>query len=402
MKIGVYGGSFNPPHLGHVRAAQACKQALGLDRVLVIPASIPPHKQLTSSSASPEERLALTRLAFENLPGFEVLDLEIRREGKSYTVDTIRELKAQYAHDELFLMMGTDMFLSFQDWYSPQEIARCAQLVCFSRYDADAENRAALQKQADTLEKLYGQRPLLLTNDCFDISSTEARRLLVFGIAEPYLPQAVLRRIEAQRLYGAGRDYRGLPFDELKTVSLSLHKKTRAAHAVGVCETARQMARQFGADEALAARAGILHDVTKALTGAQQLLLAEKYEVRLTDFERQNRQLLHAKTGAAIARTLFGECEAVCSAITYHTTGKTDMTTLEKIIYLADMIEPNRTYPGVDTIRAAAEESLDGGVLLALERTICYLQEEGFAVCEDSVRARDFLLRERNLTQHAA
>ena len=382
MKIGVYGGSFNPPHLGHVRAAQACKQALGLDRVLVIPASIPPHKQLTSSSASPEERLALTRLAFENLPGFEVLDLEIRREGKSYTVDTMRELKAQYAHDELFLMMGTDMFLSFQDWYSPQEIARCAQLVCFSRYDADAENRAALQKQADTLEKLYGQRPVLLTNDCFDISSTEARRLLVFGIAEPYLPQAVLRRIEAQRLYGAGRDYRGLPFDELKTVSLSLHKKTRAAHAIGVCETARQMARQFGADEALAARAGILHDVTKALTGAQQLL--------------------HAKTGAAIARTLFGECEAVCSAITYHTTGKTDMTTLEKIIYLADMIEPNRTYPGVDTIRAAAEENLDGGVLLALERTICYLQEEGFAVCEDSVRARDFLLRERNLTQHEA
>ena len=134
----------------------------------------------------------------------------------------------------------------------------------------------------------------------------------------------------------------------------------------------------------------------------QQLLLAEKYEVRLTDFERQNRQLLHAKTGAAIARTLFGECEAVCSAITYHTTGKTDMTTLEKIIYLADMIEPNRTYPGVDTIRAAAEENLDGGVLLALERTICYLQEEGFAVCEDSVRARDFLLRERNLTQHEA
>ena len=78
------------------------------------------------------------------------------------------------------------------------------------------------------------------------------------------------------------------------------------------------------------------------------------------------------------------------------------MTTLEKIIYLADMIEPNRTYPGVDTIRAAAEENLDGGVLLALERTICYLQEEGLAVCEDSVRARDFLLRERNLTQHEA
>ena len=402
MKIGVYGGSFNPPHLGHVRAAQACKRALGLEWVLVIPASIPPHKQLTSGSASPEERLALTRLAFEKLPGFEVLDLEIRREGKSYTVDTIRALKEQYPHDELFLMMGTDMFLSFQDWYSPQEIAKCARLVCFMRYDADAENLAALQKQADMLERRYGQRPVLLTNDCFDISSTEARRLLVFGIAEPYLPQAVLRRIEAQGLYGAGHDYRGLPFDELQTVSLSLHKKTRAAHALGVCETARKMARQFGADEALAARAGILHDVTKALTGAQQLLLAEKYEVQLTDFERENPQLLHAKTGAAIARTLFGECEAVVSAIAYHTTGKPDMTTLEKIVYLADMIEPNRTYPGVDAIRAAARLDLDAGTRLALERTILHLQEEGFAVCEDSVRARDFLLRERNLTQHEA
>ena len=162
------------------------------------------------------------------------------------------------------------------------------------------------------------------------------------------------------------------------------------------------MARQFGADEALAARAGILHDVTKALTGPQQLLLAEKYEAWLTDFERQNRQLLHAKTGAAIARSLFGECEAVCNAIAYHTTGKPDMTTLEKIIYLADMIEPNRTYPGVDAIREVARLDLDAGTELALERTICYLQEEGFAVCEDSVRARDFLLRERNLTQHEA
>ena len=225
-------------------------------------------------------------------------------------------------HDELFLMMGTDMFLSFQDWYSPQEIARCAQLVCFRAMTQTRKTAPRFKSRRTRSRSFTGKRPVLLTNDCFDISSTEARRLLVFGIAEPYLPQAVLRRIEAQRLYGAGRDYRGLPFDELKTVSLSLHKKTRAAHAVGVCETARQMARQFGADEALAARAGILHDVTKALTGAQQLLLAEKYEVRLTDFERQNRQLLHAKTGAAIARTLFGECEAVCSAITYHTTGK--------------------------------------------------------------------------------
>ncbi len=395
MKIGVYGGSFNPPHLGHVRAAQACKRALGLDRVLVIPASIPPHKQMASGSATAMERLKLTQLAFSQLPGFEVLDMELRREGKSYTVDTICALKAQYKQSDLYLMMGTDMFLSFQDWYRPEEIAKNARLVCFSRYDADAKNRESLLKQADTLEAQFGERPVLLENDCFDISSTEARRLLRFKIAAPYLPEAVLREIEAEGLYGVGENDKGLSFERLKDVSLALHKSSRVPHAIGVCETAREMAKKYGADETLAARAGILHDVTKALNTKQQLLLAEKWNVNLTDFERANPQLLHAKTGAAAAREIFGECEAVQSAIEWHTTGKPNMTKLEKIVYLADMIEPNRTYPGVETIRAAAEKDLDEGVLLALERTIAHLQEEGFAVCEDSVRARAFLLSER-------
>ena len=394
MKIGVYGGSFNPPHLGHVRAAQACKRALGLDCVLVIPASIPPHKQMASGSATAMERLKLTQLAFSQLPGFEVLDMELRREGKSYTVDTIRALKEQYKQGEMYLMMGTDMFLSFQDWYRPEEIEKNARLVCFSRYDADAKNRESLLKQADTLEAKFGERPVLLENDCFDISSTEARRLLRFKIAAPYLPEAVLREIEAEGLYGVGENDKGLSFERLKDVSLALHKPSRVPHTIGVCETAREMAKKYGADETLAARAGILHDVTKALNAKQQLLLAEKWNVNLTDFERANPQLLHAKTGAAAAREIFGECEAVQSAIEWHTTGKPNMTKLEKIVYLADMIEPNRTYPGVEAIRAAAKD-LDEGVLLALERTIAHLQEEGFAVCEDSVRARAFLLSER-------
>ena len=399
MKIGVYGGSFNPPHLGHVKAALACREELGLDRVLVIPASVPPHKALASGSASAQERLRLTRLAFSDLPGFEVLDLELRREGKSYTADTLRELKAQYPKDDLFLMMGTDMFLSFQDWYRPAEIAECARLVCFSRYDADEKNRAALEKQALALEQAFGQKPILLQNDCLDISSTEVRRLVFFGIAEPYLPEAVLLEIEALGLYGAGLDAKKLPFEKLRDLSLSLHKKSRVPHAEGVCETAREMAKRFGADEALAARAGILHDVTKALNKTQQLALAEKLGVQLTEFERQNPQLLHAKTGAAAARALFGECEEVASAIAWHTTGKPDMTKLEKIVYLADMIEPNRSYPTVDEIRAAAERDLDEGTLLALERTIAFLQEQGTAVCEDSSFARDFLLTERNSKQ---
>ena len=102
-----------------------------------------------------------------------------------------------------------------------------------------------------------------------------------------------------------------------------------------------------------------------------------------------------ASFGAAAAQSIFGESDAVVSAIKYHTTGKPDMTALEKIIYLADMIEPNRTYPGVDAIREAAARDLDAGVLLALERTIAFLQEERAAVCETSIHARDWLLQAR-------
>ena len=237
MKIGVYGGSFNPPHLGHVRAAQACKQALGLEKVLVVPASIPPHKQMASGSPAAEQRLRLTRLAFAGLPGFEVTDLELHRTGKSYTADTIRALKEQYPRDELYFMMGTDMFLTFQDWYRPEEIAKNARLVCFFRYDADEKNSESLRRQADALEARFGAKPVLLHNKSFDISSTEARRLLFFGIAARYLPDAVLREIEAEKLYGVGRDHTGLCFEKLKDVSLSLHKSSRAPHAIGVCET---------------------------------------------------------------------------------------------------------------------------------------------------------------------
>ena len=235
----------------------------------------------------------------------------------------------------------------------------------------------------------------MLQNDCLEISSTEARRLLFFGIADEALAPAVLDRIEREGLYGVDGDYRDLPFEALRRVSLSLHKEKRRTHAQGVADTAVRLAQAYGADTQQAARAGILHDVTKALTADEQQRLAARWQLPVTAFERDHPQLLHAKTGAEAARRIFGEDGAVVSAIAYHTTGKPDMTTLERIIYLADMIEPNRTYPGVDAIREAAVRDLDAGVLLALDQTIAFLQEKRAAVCETSIHARNWLLQTR-------
>ena len=119
-RVGIYGGAFNPPHLGHIRAAEYAIRALQLQKLLLIPSCSSPHKPLPAGSATPEQRLAMAKLwAGEKM---EVCDLELRRGGTSYTYQTVEQLKKQYPQDELVLFMGTDMFLSFHTWKEPQRI----------------------------------------------------------------------------------------------------------------------------------------------------------------------------------------------------------------------------------------------------------------------------------------
>ena len=124
MRIAVFGGTFNPPHLGHMAAAEACIEALSLDRLILMPTRVPPHKDLPAGSATPEQRLEMCRIAAVQIPRCEVSDLELRREGLSYTADTVEELAAHYPGDTLWLVMGTDMLLSFDRWREPERILR--------------------------------------------------------------------------------------------------------------------------------------------------------------------------------------------------------------------------------------------------------------------------------------
>ena len=278
-RIGIYGGSFNPPHLGHVLAARNARALLQLGEILFIPAAIPPHKAVAGGSPDGETRLALTELAIAGETGMSVSRIELDRPGPSYTVDTLRALRESYGQDELFLLMGTDMFLSFFQWREPEAIAKLATPVCMARVRADAALSAALQQQSQAVETAFGIRPIVLQNECLEISSTEARRLLFFGIADGLLHPDVLAKIEREKLYGVGSDYRGLPFEDLRRVSLSLQKEKRRAHTQGVSDAAVQLAQKYGADTQLAARAGILHDVTKALTPGEQQALIGRWQL---------------------------------------------------------------------------------------------------------------------------
>lgn len=385
-RIGIFGGSFNPPHLGHTLAVEEFYRKLSLDRVLVIPAAVPPHKRLTLGSAGAGARLEMTRLAMRELPYVTVSDMELRREGPSYTVDTIALLREEYPDDELYLLMGTDMFLSFDRWRAPEAIAREVTLVA-ARRTADSR----LEDQAETLRRTLGARVLLLDNDCLPYSSTSVRALLAFGCGEHFLAGTVADYIRRNGLYFVGKALRALPYALLEEHCLALYKPGRVQHALGTAQTARRLALQYGEDPDDAQRAGILHDITKALSPEEQLFLCKSYELPLNDFERRYPKTLHAKTGAAVAARVFGESEAVCSAVRWHTTGRAGMTPLEKILYLADYIEPNRITPGVDRLRALCAESLDLGMKMGLETVVRYLTERGEAIDENTVLAMEDL-----------
>ena len=140
MKIGIYGGTFNPPHLGHLVSARFAMDHLGLDRLIFVPAGDPPHKELPRNAPPAQTRLELVKLAADSLllrEKIEVSDLEVRREGKSYTADTLRVFRERYPGDELWLLMGADMFLTLQNWKRPEEICSLAHLAAFARTERD-------------------------------------------------------------------------------------------------------------------------------------------------------------------------------------------------------------------------------------------------------------------------
>ena len=147
MKIGIYGGTYNPPHTGHLQAAKEAVRLLDLDKLLLIPDRIAPHKEIPAGSPAPEQRLEMLRIAAAECPEMEVSDIELRREGPSYSYLTVEALREQYPEAELILLMGTDMFLSFHTWREPERILKQASLGVFYRGEKGEKEKILAKKQ---------------------------------------------------------------------------------------------------------------------------------------------------------------------------------------------------------------------------------------------------------------
>lgn len=383
-RIGIYGGTFNPPHLGHIRAAEFAISALQLEKLLLIPDHVAPHKEIPGNTAGPWQRYEMLCLASRHLPRCEVSDLELKREGPSYTWQTMLQLRRSYHDAELVLLMGTDMFLSFLNWREPEMILSCASLAVF--YRGTPGERQQIEAQRQLLAR-QGHTVYLLENPVVDISSTQLRRMLAFDCAGDFLPPGVGDYIRANGLYDTGISLKNLPLEQLEQTVLRLLNPGRVRHVLGCRETAVALARRWGADGVDAARAALLHDITKALDGPLQLTLLRSYGIICDEFSKKYVKTLHAMTGSLVAERIFGENEAVVSAIASHTTGKPGMNTLEAIIYVADYMEPNRDFPGVERLRQLAQEDLYGALLLGLEMTMEHLTEQKAQPCPASLDA---------------
>ena len=390
-RIGIYGGTYNPPHIGHLRAAEYAIDALKLDRLLLIPTGVSPHKEM-AAGASTADRLAMLELSAKGIEKAEVSDIEIRREGRSYTVDTLRAIREEHPDSELFLLMGTDMFLSFMTWREPETIMQLATLAVFCR--GEKGERVKIEAQKTALESL-GARVELVENPVTAISSTDLRRMLIFGCADPFLMPGVGAYIRDHGLYGTGKDRKHLSMEELEAEVVSLLNPNRVAHVLGCRDCAVELAKLYGENETDAARAGLLHDITKAIDGPLQLTLCAEYGMILDTFSRSFPKTLHALTGSLVAERIFGENENVVSAICHHTTGRANMTLLEKIIYIADYVERNRDFPGVEEMRKLAYTDLDAAVLMGLQSAVAHVRRQGQGLAPATVEALEYLQNQK-------
>ncbi|MBR4858732.1 MAG: nicotinate (nicotinamide) nucleotide adenylyltransferase [Clostridia bacterium] len=355
MKTGIFGGTFNPPHKGHTRLAEKAAEFLGLDRMLIIPSCIPPHK-IPGKLASGNDRMEMCRLAFEG-DFYEISSMELDRGDKSYTVETLRELKKLYPDDEFYFIIGSDMLSTFNQWYCWEEILTLAHICAASREKGFVPDLSAYTQEQK-------ERFVILDIEPFEVSSTQLRRIIAGEGETDLLDEKVCRYIEDNDLYDDGlSEYRKILYPKLDGYRIN--------HSECVSECAATLAQRYGADTEKARLAGLLHDVMKNASADEHFAVLEKSGECFSKLELTNPKVWHQITGAAFLKSEgITDDEEILGAVRWHTTGRADMTLLEKVVYIADFISVDRSYPDVGVVRKLAQTSLEEAILYTARYTI--------------------------------
>ena len=377
MKIAVFGGSFDPVHAEHVNIARAAAEKLETDKIIVVPAFVPPHKQ-GRNMAPAQDRLNMAKLAFAGIRNCEVSAYELNAGGTSYTCLTLDYFRKKYPDAKFYLLVGADMLKDFYSWREPERILEQAELVACRREGEELNVRAEQLRFFAKFRKTFR----LLDYTGRNISSTKARVLCAFGEdVKPYLPADVIEYIEGRELYRV----------EGVKAALRCMTPARRKHSVRVALMAAGIAAKYKLNEHDVVQACGLHDAAKNM----ELSAPELAGFSLA--EEVPAPVLHQYTGAYLAEHVFGiQNEDVLNAIRYHTSGRPNMSTLEKALFLADMLEEGRDFPGVGKLRKLFYEDLDECMYHSLRCELKHLKKSRQSIYPLTERAFEYYKENRS------
>lgn len=377
MKIGILGGTFDPIHNTHIYMAQQVLKSLFLDKVYLMPAFCPPHKngkKITSES----HRINMIKLATEGLAGIDYSDFEIQNK-LSYTADTLTALKEKHPADEFYFIIGGDSISSFESWYHPEIILEKASIVVIRRNDESSKSlNEVVKKITSKFHSVMMKNNTgitILETAVSDISSGFIRKHPL-DASKNMLSLKVYQYILENQLYTDNNKNMAWSVGEIKNDLKKVLKEHRYQHTLGVADTAKMMAEVFDVNPNMAYLAGLLHDCAKYYTNSQLLDICRKENISISECEKKAPYLLHGKVGAWIAEHKYMiEDTDILNAVKWHTTGKADMTKLEQIIFCADYIEPGRCIqPNLSYLRKIADEDLDLLTFHIVDDTLTYLK----------------------------
>lgn len=410
-RIAIYGGTFDPIHMGHLEVAKAVIEEKAADRLYFMPNYISPFKQGEIHSSG-EDRINMINIAIRGLPNIEASDYEIKRKSPSYTIDTLEAFERKFSHDICFVA-GADSIDSMEEWHRGPELLSKFKIIAVKRVGFPIEK---LIKKIAYYKKKYNSEIFLLNKIPKHISSSAIRDNLIFkdDVSE-YLTAEVIDYILKNDLYKNNpnkcnlekikkfnepnkinkirRKYNNYLIDEnLKYKLEKLLTKKRYIHSLGVANMAKRLARIYGIDEEKAYFSGYIHDMAKCLSVEESNRYVRYYGI---DYKYINNiQIAHSKVGAKLAEDELGIKDMdIINAISYHTTARADMSLLEEILYVSDAIEINRKYNEVERLRKEAEIDLDKVCLFILDFCIEDLNKKNKEIDRDTIHAREWILK---------
>lgn len=385
MRVLLFGGTFDPPHNGHIHLLQQAIRAVAPDWVVVMPACLPPHK--SPSTTAPDLRLAMCRCFEPIFPDLEVSSWEIEQGGASYTIDTVAMLENRFPGAQIFLTVGSDMLLSFTGWKDWQQLLARTILVVQSRREGDEKQLAAA---AAGLEQ-KGGRVVFAGGTPLEVSSSEIRS----GRGRKNIPPQAREIIRRYDLY---RPHPTISIEGARRLAKRTLSDKRYTHTLNVKKLAVKLAKQYGADPDKAALAALLHDIAKERPKAELLQILQDNAIIAKGAAQRPVPVWHGICAALLAQHRWGvQDEEVLSAIANHTAGKPGMTRLDKIIYLADMCSAERSYPEVDWLRALLAQDLDRAMAVSLGQNILWMRQQNKPIDPVSLAAYDELRRPYHL-----